>query len=111
MCNQKKGVLFCTLLVFSCVMLFAGGHYGGARAFYLSTDRTYAPGESIKIKVESVTVSNLLIRVYKINDPALYFLSQDNIHRPKVRGTYHSNFCHARCDMQCKVHRSREEAI
>ncbi|MBN1799329.1 MAG: hypothetical protein JW822_12180 [Spirochaetales bacterium] len=86
MCNQKKGFLFCALMFFSCVMLFAGGYDYGARAFYLSTDRSYAPGESIKIKVESVTVSNLLIRVYKINDPALYFLSQDNIHRPKVRG-------------------------
>ncbi len=86
MCNQKKVLLFCALMALCAVTLFAGGYDYGARSFYLSTDRSYAPGESIKIKVESGTISTLHIRVYKINDPALYFLSQDNIHRPKVRG-------------------------
>ncbi len=86
MCNLKIAGVSLIFLLAACAALFAGGYMYGERPFYLSTDRSYAPGESVKIRVESAGISELKIRVYKIKDPTAYFLSQDNIHRPKVRG-------------------------
>jgi uncharacterized protein YfaS (alpha-2-macroglobulin family) len=87
--SLKKSVFTFALIILFISPFFGQEYeygYGGARSFYLSTDRTYTAGESVKIRVESSSLSSLQVRVYKIADPVLYFLSQDNIHRPKVTG-------------------------
>ncbi|MEJ2662480.1 MAG: MG2 domain-containing protein [Spirochaetia bacterium] len=86
MFTQKKAGFLLWVLCVGCILFFSGGPLFGERPFYLSTDRSFAPGEGIKIRVESSRISTLKIRVYKIKDPTQYFLTQDNIHRPKVRG-------------------------
>lgn len=75
----KKGLLILTLTFLS-LPLFSN------KLFYLSTDRTYAVDELKRVKVESGYLSSVKIRVYKINDTEEYFLSQEDFHRPKVKG-------------------------
>lgn len=56
------------------------------KLFYLSTERTYSEEELKKVKVESGSLNEVKIRVYKINNTESYFLTQEDFHRPKVKG-------------------------
>lgn len=76
---NRKGLTILILLLLS-LPLFSN------KLFYLSTDRTYAVDELKRVKVESGSLNEVKIRVYKINDTKRYFLSQDDFHRPKVKG-------------------------
>jgi alpha-2-macroglobulin len=50
------------------------------RSFSLSTSRTFAPGESVKIQLFARNVPALEFRVYKVNDPAKFFAGLNNPH-------------------------------
>ena len=55
----------------------AGGQRPNA-FFSLSTNKTYLPGEKIGLRVYANNVDALEFRVYKVNDPALFFERLDN---------------------------------
>jgi len=48
--------------------------------FSLSTNKTYLPGEKIGLRVFTNNVDALEFRIYKVNDPALFFERLDNPH-------------------------------
>ncbi|MCC7386041.1 MAG: hypothetical protein IT384_29605 [Deltaproteobacteria bacterium] len=51
--------------------------------FYLSTDRVFAPGQPVTVKVEANGVDALDLRLYRIADPRAYFDAQADLHRPR----------------------------
>jgi uncharacterized protein YfaS (alpha-2-macroglobulin family) len=57
----------------------AGGQRPNA-FFSVSTNKTYLPGEKIGLRVYATNVESLEFRVYKVNDPALFFERLDNPH-------------------------------
>ncbi|MGA3159861.1 MAG: MG2 domain-containing protein [Terracidiphilus sp.] len=50
------------------------------RSFSLSTTRTFAPGESVKIQLYTHNVSALEFRVYKVRDPQKFFEGLKDLH-------------------------------
>lgn len=52
----------------------------GARSFSLSTSRTFAPGESVKIQLLSHNVPEFEFRVYKVGDPEKFFAGLKDVH-------------------------------
>lgn len=77
--NVKMKIIFLTFLLLSSPLF-------STKLFYLSTERTYSEDELKKVKVESGSLNEVKIRVYKINDTESYFLTQEDFHRPKVKG-------------------------
>jgi uncharacterized protein YfaS (alpha-2-macroglobulin family) len=51
--------------------------------FYLSSDKVFAPGADVKVKLESKGVESLQFRLYRVGDPKAYFDAQRDLHRPK----------------------------
>ncbi|HKV24646.1 MAG TPA: alpha-2-macroglobulin family protein [Candidatus Acidoferrum sp.] len=72
-----KSILF--LACFFTLILPAGGQRPGAY-FSLSTNKTYLPGEKIALHVFASNVQGLEFRLYKVNDPALFFERLDSPH-------------------------------
>jgi alpha-2-macroglobulin len=50
------------------------------RSFSLSTTRTFAPGESVKIQLYAKNVSALEFRVYQVRDPQKFFAGLKDLH-------------------------------
>ena len=50
------------------------------RSFYLSTSRTFSPGESVKIQLLARNVPALEFRVYKVRDPEKFFAGLKDLH-------------------------------
>ena len=50
------------------------------RSFSLSTTRTFAPGESVKIQLYAHNVPALEFRVYKVRDPQKFFAGLKDLH-------------------------------
>jgi uncharacterized protein YfaS (alpha-2-macroglobulin family) len=50
------------------------------RSFSLSTSRTFAPGESVKIELTAHNVPELEFRVYKVRDPQKFFAGLKDLH-------------------------------
>jgi hypothetical protein len=50
------------------------------RSFSLSTSRTFAPGESVKIQLLARNVPELEFRVYKVRDPQKFFAGLKDLH-------------------------------
>jgi uncharacterized protein YfaS (alpha-2-macroglobulin family) len=70
------------ILLLACLFTLitpAGGQRPNAY-FSLSTNKTYLPGEKIGLRVYANNVDALEFRVYKVNDPALFFERLDNPH-------------------------------
>jgi uncharacterized protein YfaS (alpha-2-macroglobulin family) len=70
------------ILLLACLFTLitpAGGQRPNA-FFSLSTSKTYLPGEKIDLRVYANNVDSLEFRVYKVNDPALFFERLDNPH-------------------------------
>jgi len=70
------------ILLLACLFTLitpAGGQRPNAY-FSLSTNKTYVPGEKIGLRVYANNVDALEFRVYKVNDPALFFERLDNPH-------------------------------
>ena len=58
-----------SLLAVSILLLCAAAHATDApRSFSLSTSRTFAPGESVKIQLFARNVPEMEFRVYRVND-------------------------------------------
>lgn len=50
------------------------------RFFSISTDKTYLPGETIKLRMYSQGVDVLEFRVYRVNNPAKFFENLQDVH-------------------------------
>ena len=70
-----------SLLAVSTLLLCAAAHATDApRSFSLSTSRTFAPGESVKIQLFARNVPELEFRVYRVNDAQKFFASLKDLH-------------------------------
>ncbi len=70
-------------LLFALVLVFFVGSAARAaesRSFSLSTERTFAPGEQIKIQLYARNVPALEFRVYKVQDTEKFFSSLKDLH-------------------------------
>jgi Large extracellular alpha-helical protein len=69
------------LLAASLLLLSAVARADDApRSFSLSTSRTFAPGESVKIQLFSRNVPELEFRVYRVNDVQRFFAGLKDLH-------------------------------
>lgn len=57
------------------------------RSFSLSTSRTFAPGESVKIQLYARNVPQLEFRVYRVNDAQKFFAGLKDLHSFGVEST------------------------
>jgi len=48
--------------------------------FSLSSDRTYMPGEKPSVHMYATGVDALEFRLYRVNDPVLFFQKLDDVH-------------------------------
>jgi alpha-2-macroglobulin len=71
-----KQLLAVTLLLFSA----AAQANDAPRSFSLSTTRTFAPGESVKIQLFARNVPELEFRVYRVNDAQKFFAGLKDLH-------------------------------
>ncbi|HSM85779.1 MAG TPA: MG2 domain-containing protein, partial [Candidatus Limnocylindrales bacterium] len=61
------------------VLLFSSAAHA-APYFSLSTDKTFSPGDKIRVHLYSRDVSALEFRLYRVNDPVLFFEQLRDIH-------------------------------
>jgi len=54
--------------------------------FYLSTDRIFASNEDAVLRVEGRAITNLSVRIYKIDDPLAFFRRQENPYQARGDG-------------------------
>lgn len=78
---RKVVVLFCCLM--ACAIASAKEE---ARSFSLSTSRTFAPGESVKIQLFAHNVPALEFRVYKVRDAEKFFAGLRDVHSFGLEG-------------------------
>ena len=74
--NVRKVLLFLSFLLVSA----AGMAKDEPRSFSLSTSRTFAPGESVKIQLFARNVQALEFRVYKVRDTEKFFAALRDVH-------------------------------
>ena len=72
-------------LLFVLLLLFTGAPLSAAikdppRSFSLSTSRTFAPGESVKIQLYAKNVPALEFRVYRVKDAEKFFSGLKDLH-------------------------------
>ena len=72
----NKHLLAVSLLLFS----VAAQAKDAPRSFSLSTTRTFAPGESLKIQLFARNVPELEFRVYRVNDAQKFFAGLKDLH-------------------------------
>jgi hypothetical protein len=75
-----RPVLPLLLLAFFAATLPARAADGPPRSFSLSSSRTFAPGESVKIQLYAHNVPALEFRVYKVNDAQKFFSRLKELH-------------------------------
>jgi uncharacterized protein YfaS (alpha-2-macroglobulin family) len=75
----RKPLLFVLFLLFAGAPLLAATK-DPPRSFSLSTSRTFAPGESVKIQLYAKNVPALEFRVYKVKDAEKFFSGLKDIH-------------------------------
>jgi hypothetical protein len=72
-----------SLLALPLMLLLAAVHASSQdapRSFSLSTSRTFAPGESIKVQLYAHNVPALEFRVYQVRDPEKFFAGLKDLH-------------------------------
>ena len=70
-----------SLLAVSLLLLSVVAHATDApRSFSLSTSRTFAPGESVKIQLYARNIPELEFRVYRVNDAQKFFAGLKDLH-------------------------------
>ncbi len=71
-----------TRLLAALLLLFASAAQASdlPRSFSLSTTRTFAPGESVKIQLFARNVPELEFRVYRVNDAQKFFAGLKDLH-------------------------------
>ncbi len=67
------------LLLLACAALPAAAK-DAPRSFSLSTNRTFAPGESVKIQLYARNVPELEFRVYQVRDAQKFFAGLKDLH-------------------------------
>ena len=80
--NARK-ILLCLCLLLACCAASAKDE---PRSFSLSTSRTFAPGESVKIQLFARNVPALEFRVYKVRDAEKFFAGLRDVHSFGVEG-------------------------
>ena len=68
------------LLILACVVALPAAAKDAPRSFSLSTSRTFAPGESVKMQLYTHNVSALEFRVYKVRDAQKFFAGLKDPH-------------------------------
>jgi uncharacterized protein YfaS (alpha-2-macroglobulin family) len=72
----SKQLIAISLLLFSAIAQASDA----PRSFSLSTTRTFAPGESVKIQLFARNVPELEFRVYRVNDAQKFFAGLKDLH-------------------------------
>jgi len=75
----RTPLLFALLLLLACATQPAAAK-DPPRSFSLSTTRTFAPGESVKIQLYAKNVPALEFRVYKVKDAEQFFAGLKDVH-------------------------------
>ena len=75
-----KPLLAALLLLFSAAAAIPASATDAPRSFSLSTTRTFAPGESVKIQLIARNVPELEFRVYKVRDAQKFFAGLKDPH-------------------------------
>src|SRR5208283_2511605 len=76
-----KSLLFASsLLLFACAAGQTAAAKDAPRSFSLSTNRTFAPGESVKIQLFARNVPALEFRIYKVRDAEKFFAALKDVH-------------------------------
>jgi alpha-2-macroglobulin len=73
----RKALIACSLLMFGALTAAAKD---APRSFSLSTSRTFAPGESVKVQLLARNVPALEFRVYQVRDAQKFFSSLKDLH-------------------------------
>ncbi|MGB9408609.1 MAG: alpha-2-macroglobulin family protein [Terracidiphilus sp.] len=76
---RKSLLAVASILLLTCAAAHAADS-DAPRSFSLSTTRTFAPGESVKIQLYAHNVSALEFRVYKVRDPQKFFAGLKDLH-------------------------------
>ncbi len=72
--------LWCVFALILMLFTIPAGATDAPRSFSLSTSRTFAPGESVKIQLLARNVPELEFRVYKIRDAQKFFAGLKDLH-------------------------------
>lgn len=76
-----KSLPFASLALLALVFLAQSAAAKGApRSFSLSTTRTFAPGESVKVQLLAHNVQSLEFRVYKVNNAEKFYAGLKDLH-------------------------------
>jgi alpha-2-macroglobulin len=75
---QLRARTFVVLLIFA--LVFPVWADASTPYFSLSTDRTFQPGEKITVHLYTRDVQALEFRLYRVNDPVLFFEQLRNVH-------------------------------
>ncbi len=81
---RKSLLIAAWLFIFACSTGLAATK-DAPRAFSLSTNRTFAPGESVKIQLFARNVPALEFRVYKVRDAEKFFAGLKDVHSYGVK--------------------------
>jgi len=68
------------LLLLACAAMLPAETREAPRSFSLSTNRTFAPGESVKIQLVAKNVPELEFRVYQVRDVQKFFAGLQDLH-------------------------------
>ncbi|MFY9855130.1 MAG: hypothetical protein WAK26_14760, partial [Terracidiphilus sp.] len=83
---RKSLLAIASLLLLASTATYAADQ-DAPRSFSLSTTRTFAPGESVKIQLYAHNVSALEFRVYQVRDAQKFFAGLKDLHSFGVRST------------------------
>ena len=79
--SLRKSLLASSVLMLCVAASAHTAHANDApRSFSVSTSRTFAPGESVKIQLLARNVPELEFRVYKVNDAQKFFGGLKDLH-------------------------------
>src|ERR1035441_1537868 len=78
--RTRKPLLAASLLLFAAAAAIPALAADAPRSFSLSTSRTFAPGESVKIQLFARNVPELEFRVYRVRDAEKFFAGLKDLH-------------------------------
>ncbi|MBI3269937.1 MAG: hypothetical protein HYZ53_13000 [Planctomycetes bacterium] len=84
--HSPRMLLTLPSLAAAALLLTAAGAWATA-PFYLSADRAFLPGEEAAVQLQAGGPREVRFVLYRVEDPAAFFLELDDVHRPEVEGT------------------------
>ena len=78
--NLRKPLLSALSLLLFALAALPLAAKDAPRSFSLSTTRTFAPGETVKIQLLARNVPSLEFRVYRVNDAEKFFAGLKDLH-------------------------------